>query len=163
MQDHKHRTERRTRRAQDRKRNHARPQKSDQLASVTWQAQCSSCHGTKGQGDGPQAMMVKPRDLTSREWQDSVSDQQIVMSIVQGKGKMPPFNLPRSTVDMLVKHVRSMRFQSRQERVAERAQKRAKRRRRSDKSRGLGAVSGRLPAVSKPLPAVVTPPSSALQ
>lgn len=75
------------------------------------------CHGTAGKGDGPSAATLnpKPRDLTNKEWQKSVSDAQIHAVIVQGGGAtgksqlMPPnpdlADKPQ-VVDELVKIVR---------------------------------------------------------
>ncbi len=117
VEDHKHRTERASGR-RERASKHARPQRSDQVAGVTWINQCASCHGRKGKGDGPASAMVQAKDLTSQEWQSSVTDEQLAQSILKGKGKMPAFNLPERTVEGLVKHVRSLRRRSRAERLA---------------------------------------------
>ncbi len=52
------------------------------------------CHGPSGKGDGPQAATLnpKPRDLSTKDWQKSVSDAQIRTVILQGGpalGKSP--------------------------------------------------------------------------
>jgi cytochrome c oxidase cbb3-type subunit 3 len=77
------------------------------LVQVTWMKQCSSCHGKRGRGDGPNAAMFKPRDLVKLEWQDSVKDEEIAKVIKEGRNKMPAFNLPDSTIAELVGHIRS--------------------------------------------------------
>jgi cytochrome c553 len=77
------------------------------LVQVTWMKQCSSCHGKRGHGDGPNAAMFKPRDLVKLEWQDSVKDEEIAKVIKEGRNKMPAFNLPDSTISELVAHIRS--------------------------------------------------------
>jgi cytochrome c oxidase cbb3-type subunit 3 len=87
---------------------HAAPSKRNQLVDVTWAKQCATCHGKKGRGDGPSSTMVKARDLTTPEWQASVSDEQLKKVIREGKDKMPAFNLPDSTINDLVQHVRSL-------------------------------------------------------
>jgi len=81
------------------------------------QVRCAMCHGVSGKGDGPSAATLtpKPRDLTNKDWQKSVSDAQIHSVIVQGGagvGKsalMPPnpdlADKPQ-VVDELVKIVR---------------------------------------------------------
>lgn len=76
------------------------------LAQVTWMKQCSNCHGKRGRGDGPNAAMFKPRDLSKLEWQDSVKDEEIAKVIKEGRNKMPAFNLPDSTIADLIGHVR---------------------------------------------------------
>jgi cytochrome c551/c552 len=81
------------------------------------QNRCASCHGAGGKGDGPNAatLPVKPRDLSQKEWQKSVSDAQIRAVIVKGGagvGKsmlMPPnpdLEAKPEVVDALVKMVR---------------------------------------------------------
>jgi mono/diheme cytochrome c family protein len=87
---------------------HSAPSKKNQVIDVTWQKQCATCHGTRGRGDGPQSPMVKARDLSNPEWQQSVDDQALASVIKQGKDKMPAFNLPDSVIEGLVAHVRSL-------------------------------------------------------
>ena len=76
------------------------------------------CHGSGGKGDGPTAATLnpRPRDLSSKDWQKSMSDGQIRTVILQGGvglGKsplMPPnpdlADKP-AVVEELVKIVRS--------------------------------------------------------
>lgn len=78
----------------------------DQVALSTWQNNCVSCHGRVGKGDGPQAALYQPRDLSDPAFQATVSDAQLLQSIQQGKGKMPGFALPEATAQGLVKLVR---------------------------------------------------------
>lgn len=52
------------------------------------------CHGVDGKGDGPTAATLnpKPRDLSNKEWQKSMSDGQIRTIILRGGagvGKSP--------------------------------------------------------------------------
>ncbi len=54
----------------------------------------------------------KARDLTTAEWQDSVSDERIYNSISNGKGKnMPAFKkkFSEAQIDELVNYVRRLR------------------------------------------------------
>jgi hypothetical protein len=51
---------------------------------------------------------VKARDLSSPEWQASVSDEQLTKVIREGKDKMPAFNLPDNVIAGLVEHVRGL-------------------------------------------------------
>ena len=113
--DHTHQTEK-TQRQQQRKSAAAMskpaayvpPSKRDMLIEITWSKQCANCHGKRGRGDGPQSPMVKAKDLTSSEWQATVTDEQLSESIKKGKGKMPAFNFPDSVLAGLVNHVRSL-------------------------------------------------------
>ncbi len=55
---------------------------------------CAPCHGETGKGDGPAAASLtpKPRDYTNKEWQASVTDDQIKQTILMGGaavGKSP--------------------------------------------------------------------------
>ncbi|MCS6900627.1 MAG: cytochrome c [Myxococcales bacterium] len=77
------------------------------LVEVTWHRQCATCHGPAGRGDGPNGPMVQAPDLTQPTWQESVSDAQIAQAILQGKGKMPRFELSPTTVAGLVQRVRA--------------------------------------------------------
>lgn len=79
------------------------------LVDITWQNQCQSCHGPGGHGDGPQGPMLKATNLSQEDWQSKARDEDIVRAITQGKGKMPPFDLPEDVVKGLVVRVRSFR------------------------------------------------------
>jgi mono/diheme cytochrome c family protein len=79
------------------------------LADLTWRAQCASCHGPTGHGDGPQGAMFKASDLSREDWQAGVKDEEIAATIANGKGRMPKFDLPAEVVSGLVVRVRSFR------------------------------------------------------
>ena len=79
------------------------------LVEVAWRNQCQSCHGAGGHGDGPQGPMFKAADLGREEWQAKVSDGEIATVIVNGRGRMPKFELPEEIVVGLVGRVRSFR------------------------------------------------------
>lgn len=79
------------------------------LVEITWRAQCASCHGPGGHGDGPQGAMFKASDLSRVEWQDKVKDEEIAAIITTGKGRMPKFELPPEIVGGLVGRIRSFR------------------------------------------------------
>ncbi len=60
--------------------------------------------------------MFQPRDLTDPQFQDSVSDEQLLTSIQQGKNKMPAFALPEATAKKLVLLIRRLGEFGRQQR-----------------------------------------------
>jgi cytochrome c oxidase cbb3-type subunit 3 len=78
----------------------------DEVTIATWQRACTACHGQLGRGDGPQGPMVHARDLSDPAWQAATPDKQIAESITKGRGKMPAFQLPESTVEGLLHLVR---------------------------------------------------------
>jgi cytochrome c oxidase cbb3-type subunit 3 len=78
----------------------------DEVTIIAWNQNCVRCHGRIGRGDGPQGAMVRALDLTNPAWQRSATDEQIAASIKNGKGQMPPFPLPDSTIQSLVRLVR---------------------------------------------------------
>jgi mono/diheme cytochrome c family protein len=78
----------------------------DEVVLIAWRQNCVRCHGKIGQGDGPQGRMLNATDLTSRAFQESTDDAKIAAVIRQGRGAMPPFPLPDSTVEALVRLVR---------------------------------------------------------
>jgi len=65
----------------------------DQAAQgeVLYQANCSSCHGVSGEGDGPAAAGLEPRPRNLAEEIDSLSDAYLFWRISDG-GLMEPFN-----------------------------------------------------------------------
>ena len=80
-------------------------------ASSVYNNKCASCHGRDGRARSLHGKHEHARDLTSGEWQDSVSDERIYNSISNGKGKMPAFKkkLSDSQIDELVNYVRRLR------------------------------------------------------
>ena len=82
----------------------------DDAASV-YNSKCAKCHGRDGRANSMHARHEHARDLTSAEWQDSVSDERIYNSISNGKGKMPAFKkkLSDEQIDELVNYVRRFR------------------------------------------------------
>lgn len=78
----------------------------DEVTLVTWKRNCVTCHGSVGAGDGPQGSMSGARDLRDPAWQAATSNEAIERVIREGRGRMPPFALPDSTVASLVRLVR---------------------------------------------------------
>lgn len=76
-----------------------------------YNSKCAKCHDRDGRAKSLHARHEKARDLTSGEWQDSVSDERIYNSISNGKGKMPAFKkkLSDAQMDELVNYVRRLR------------------------------------------------------
>jgi cytochrome c oxidase cbb3-type subunit 3 len=105
--DHHHQAEKKQRRQMGQPSMYTQPSQRNALVEVTWMKQCSTCHGKRGRGDGPQSPMVKARDLTVPEWQSSVTDEELAKVIREGKNKMPSFNFPDSMVADLVAQVRT--------------------------------------------------------
>jgi ubiquinol-cytochrome c reductase cytochrome b subunit len=61
-------------------------------ASVLYREYCLSCHGKDGRGADLKAAMPVIPDFTSPAWQQSRSNPQLSVSILEGKGTlMPPF------------------------------------------------------------------------
>ena len=80
-------------------------------ATSVYNSKCASCHGRDGRARSAHARHENARDLSSAEWQDSVSDELIYNSISNGKGKMPGFKkkLSDAQMDELVSYVRRLR------------------------------------------------------
>jgi len=53
--------------------------------------------------------MVRAPDLTRGDWQDKVTDQEMLETIRKGRNKMPKFDLPESVLKGLVQRIRSSR------------------------------------------------------
>jgi cytochrome c6 len=80
-------------------------------ARSVYNGKCASCHGRDGRARSAKAKREHARDMSSGEWQDSVSDERIYNSISNGKGKMPGFKkkLSDAQIDELVNYVRRLR------------------------------------------------------
>ncbi len=87
----------------------AGPKNDEMLVEVVWQNQCLACHGMIGKGDGPNGPLVHATDLTREDWQASVTDAQIALSIKNGKGLMPKFDMTDSLMSALVRRIRALR------------------------------------------------------
>lgn len=72
---------------------------------------CASCHGRDGRAKTLKARVNHARKLSDPEWQDRVSDERIFNSILNGKGKMPPYGkkLSEPEIDSLVDYVRALK------------------------------------------------------
>lgn len=80
-------------------------------AQALFNAQCASCHGAEGHGDGPMAAMFRPADLSDPTLQAQRSDEDLANAIARGKGRMPAFGaqLRPEAVPLLVRLIRSWR------------------------------------------------------
>lgn len=77
-----------------------------ELVETAWRAQCLLCHGAFGRGDGPQGPMTHATNLTDPGFQAARTDADLKAAIVNGKNKMPKFDLPPEVVDGLVARIR---------------------------------------------------------
>lgn len=80
-------------------------------ARALFGAQCASCHGASGRGDGPMAAMFRPADLSAAALQSARTDAELAAAITSGRGRMPAFgqNLRPEAVGALVRLIRSWR------------------------------------------------------
>jgi cytochrome c oxidase cbb3-type subunit 3 len=104
--DHKHQTESGANPQRAAKTESRADEAQREVSTAIWKQQCATCHGNLGRGDGPQSVMVQARDLTDPAWQEATTDGYMVNVIKQGKGKMPAFRFPDTTVQGLVDLVR---------------------------------------------------------
>lgn len=81
-------------------------------AKEIYGARCEDCHGEKGKGDGPDAMMYDPTpsDLTDAARMNKLTDGEIFYQITAGRKPMPSFRKKLSDEQrwQLVLFVRSL-------------------------------------------------------
>ena len=84
---------------------------SERRAAELYTKYCVTCHGKDGRAKTAKSRLNPARDFTDREWQDSVSDERLFNSIMNGKRKMPGFSkkLSEKEVEALVSYVRSLK------------------------------------------------------
>ena len=72
---------------------------------------CAKCHGANGRGETVAGEIAGTPNFTDREWQESLSDKRMVVSVMHGRGGMPAFKskLSQKEIASLVAHVRSFR------------------------------------------------------
>jgi mono/diheme cytochrome c family protein len=77
---------------------------SDDPAEV-FKARCVMCHGESGKGDGAASVALnpKPRNYTDKEWQKTVTDDQIKKTITGGGASMGKSALMPPQPDLAVK------------------------------------------------------------
>jgi mono/diheme cytochrome c family protein len=97
-----------------------RQETAEQIArgNDIFQTRCFVCHGRGGRGDGPSStgLGAAPRDLTSGQWQDTITDEQIGKAIrngaqaIGGSAAMPPNpDLNETQIQSLIRFIRSLR------------------------------------------------------
>jgi mono/diheme cytochrome c family protein len=69
--------------------------------------ECQKCHGRDGKGT-KRGKKLGARDFTDAEWQASVTDEQLINTITNGKKKMPKqgHKLSPAETKALVKYIR---------------------------------------------------------
>lgn len=55
-----------------------------QAGRATYTVSCAPCHGTAGKGDGPSAVVVRPRNHTDAALMDSLTDGDIARVVREG-------------------------------------------------------------------------------
>lgn len=80
--------------------------------AVTYSKNCATCHGKDGRADTFKSKhRLHARDLTDAGWQSRVSDERILESIRQGRGRMPAFQnkLSNEQITSLLSYVRGLK------------------------------------------------------
>jgi cytochrome c6 len=81
--------------------------------AVTYARNCATCHGRDGRADTFKSKhRYHARDLTDASWQAAVTDERIINSITNGRGRMPAFKRKLTTeqITSLVSYVRDLKM-----------------------------------------------------
>jgi cbb3-type cytochrome c oxidase subunit III len=83
----------------------------DADAAVIFEKKCATCHGKDGEAKTMKAKFNHARNLTDAQWQSEVSDERLLNSISNGKGKMPAWGkkLSEAQINSLVVYVRTLK------------------------------------------------------
>ena len=82
------------------------------LGAQVYSARCALCHGASGHGDGPASagLNPKPRNHTDKAYMSTLTDEQLIAVIRNGKGTMPAWGKVLSEAELVAvaNHVRSL-------------------------------------------------------
>jgi len=75
-----------------------------------FQANCTTCHGPAGRGDGPAAASLKPHPADLAEMAGHHPDGDLAWKIANGRGPMPPWKtaLSQDQIWSLVNYIKSL-------------------------------------------------------
>lgn len=77
---------------------------------AVYDRECQKCHKARGSGGLVGRMIFKIPDFTNTKWQDNVSDTRLIISVANGKRKMPGYKgklADEEIVDLIKVCVRS--------------------------------------------------------
>ena len=85
--------------------------KNSQEPKALFAKNCATCHGKDGRAKTFKAKFNKARNLTDATWQEDVSDERLLNSIRNGRGKMPAFGekLSEAEIGKLVTYIRTLK------------------------------------------------------
>ncbi|MBI5307344.1 MAG: cytochrome c [Planctomycetes bacterium] len=80
------------------------PSEKDGIWAV-YDRECQKCHKARGSGGLVGRLIFKIPDFTDTKWQDNVSDTRLIISVANGKKKMPGYKgkLPDEEIVDLIK------------------------------------------------------------
>ncbi|MCF6154626.1 MAG: cytochrome c [Candidatus Brocadia sp.] len=58
---------------------------------AVYERECQKCHRANGKGSFIGRLIFKIPNFTNHKWQDNVSDSRLIISVANGKEKMPGF------------------------------------------------------------------------
>jgi mono/diheme cytochrome c family protein len=83
-----------------------------EVGKQVYMARCAICHGEGGKGDGPAGKVLNPppRDHTNKAYMSTLTDDQILETIRNGKSAMPPHKelLTQVELESVLLYVRSL-------------------------------------------------------
>jgi mono/diheme cytochrome c family protein len=80
-------------------------------AKALFMQTCAKCHGVNGSGETVAGEIAGAPNFRDREWQESLNDKRMMVSIMHGRGGMPAFKskLSQKEIALLISYVRSFK------------------------------------------------------
>lgn len=80
-------------------------------AKALYDKTCATCHGKDGRASSVRGKLTKAQKFTDASWQNSTSDEDMIETIENGRGKMPAYKnkLTAEQIKSLASYIRKFK------------------------------------------------------